>query len=39
MEYLYYFLNQAFSVEVWTEYDILVAYFCLALVLNSNFLT
>lgn len=38
MEYFYYFINQASNVEIWTEYDILVAYVCFALVLNSNFL-
>lgn len=37
MEYLYYFLNQASNDEIWEECDIVVAYFCLALVLNSIF--
>lgn len=38
MEYSYYFLNQAFNEEIWTEYvQIVVAYFCLALLPNSFF--
>lgn len=37
MEYLYNFLRQASNDEIWTEYDIVVAYFCLAFILNSNF--